>query len=103
MSKGLKWLERSKDLRKRESQLRRATPVTVEFTGGEVEQILQAMMLNRRMLSRSPEHDVLDRALTLVAQKTRMALAATPEGQELAEEQKKLSQDFHETWPKEQP
>lgn len=43
----------------------------IDLTGEEWEQLVQALRLNRRMLDRGPEHELLDRALTLVMEKAR--------------------------------
>ena len=97
----MEWLKRSKaHTRKRNEALRSAEKLTVSFSGDELMNLLQqAAMLNRRMLDRSPEHGLFDRAFTLVLERLHSAFDQTPEGQVLVAERKVLSDDFLVAFP----
>lgn len=60
----------------------------IQLTGEEAEFIEQAVRLNRRMLDRGVEHELLDRAFTLIHGKLNDSWRATPAAQELEREHK---------------
>jgi hypothetical protein len=61
----MKWSrEESERRRKIEAERRKDFMYNVSFTNDELTALKQVMMLNRRMLDRSPEHSFFDRVLT---------------------------------------
>lgn len=84
-------LRRSRDLQARRSASMRTFTYTVTFTGEEHALVEQAALLNRRMLDRGLEHELLDRALSMVQMRLVDAWKASAEGQEITAAQ-------HDNW-----
>lgn len=78
--------ERSRQAQRKIAVSQREHTYNIMFSGDDFEVIRNAVLLNRRMLGRSPEHEYLDRAFTLVATKLMKDWESTPEAQALMTE-----------------